>query len=85
VRHAGPLIGAVLVLVLLFISPALGLLALAVVVIAAVVFFATDRSDSRPCPRCGEQVKNGVLDCPHCSFDFRTIGAPEPPREQRGP
>lgn len=30
---------------------------------------------SRPCPRCGERVKNGVLDCPHCGFDFRTIGA----------
>lgn len=30
---------------------------------------------SRPCNRCGEPVANGVLDCPHCGFDFRTIGA----------
>ena len=29
----------------------------------------------RPCPRCGEGVQNGVLDCPHCGFDFRMIGA----------
>lgn len=30
---------------------------------------------SRPCNRFGERVSNGVLDCPHCGFDFRTIGA----------
>ncbi len=35
-----------------------------------------ERANSRPCPRCGEAVANGVLDCPHCGFDFRTIGAP---------
>ncbi|HVC07148.1 MAG TPA: DUF2510 domain-containing protein [Solirubrobacterales bacterium] len=29
----------------------------------------------RPCPGCGESVSIGVLDCPHCSFDFRAIGA----------
>lgn len=29
----------------------------------------------RPCPRCGEAVEVGVLDCPHCEFDFRTIGS----------
>lgn len=28
----------------------------------------------RPCPRCGRDVDVGVLDCPHCDFDFRTIG-----------
>lgn len=32
-------------------------------------------SSSRPCPRCGEGVEKGTLDCPHCGFDFRTIGA----------
>ena len=74
--HTGPLIGAVLVLVLLFVAPMLGLIALGVSLIGGVVMFATDRSGSRACPRCGEQVKNGVLDCPHCGFDFRTIGAP---------
>lgn len=74
-RHRGPLIGAALVLVLLFVSPVAGLIALVVALIVAVIFFATDRSGSRPCPRCGERVENGVLDCPHCEFDFRTIGA----------
>ena len=29
---------------------------------------------SRRCPRCSRLVKVGVLDCPHCGFDFRTIG-----------
>jgi hypothetical protein len=35
----------------------------------------SEREASRPCTRCGERVANGVLDCPHCGFDFRTIGA----------
>lgn len=74
-RHRGPLIGAALVLALLFVSPVAGLIALVVALIVAAIFFATDRSGSRPCPRCGERVENGVLDCPHCEFDFRTIGA----------
>jgi hypothetical protein len=30
----------------------------------------------RPCPRCGDNVQVGVLDCPHCGFDFRVIGSP---------
>jgi hypothetical protein len=34
------------------------------------------RDAGRPCPRCGEDVQKGILDCPHCQFDFRTIGAP---------
>lgn len=29
---------------------------------------------SRPCPRCGERVRNGRLACSSCRFDFRTIG-----------
>lgn len=29
----------------------------------------------RPCPRCGRGVVRGRLDCPHCEFDFRMIGA----------
>lgn len=32
------------------------------------------RLNSRPCPRCGERVANGALDCPQCQFDFRTVG-----------
>jgi tRNA(Ile2) C34 agmatinyltransferase TiaS len=30
---------------------------------------------NRSCPRCGKHVKRGRLDCPHCGFDFRSIGA----------
>jgi len=33
------------------------------------------RSDSRPCPRCGGRVENGVMECPRCAFDFQTIGS----------
>lgn len=29
---------------------------------------------SRQCPQCGRPVQVGVLDCPHCGFEFRTIG-----------
>jgi hypothetical protein len=29
---------------------------------------------SRPCPRCGLSVSNGVLNCRACGFDFRTVG-----------
>jgi transposase len=29
----------------------------------------------RDCPRCGKKVRRGILDCPHCGFDFRTIGS----------
>lgn len=36
------------------------------------------KRESRRCPRCGEGVHNGVLDCPHCGFDFRTIGTSPP-------
>ena len=32
-----------------------------------------ERFKSRPCPRCGWRVRNGVLDCPHCAHDFRTV------------
>lgn len=31
-------------------------------------------STSRACPRCGHPVRSGVMTCPHCGFDFRTIG-----------
>ena len=39
--------------------------------------FEQDREiadSTRPCPRCGRQIEVGKLDCPHCEFDFRTIG-----------
>lgn len=34
-----------------------------------------DHTASRACNRCGERVANGVLECPHCGFDFRSVGA----------
>jgi hypothetical protein len=51
--------------------------------IGSVVFLiyrgVTNDKGLRPCPRCGEGVEIGVLDCPYCEFDFRTIGAPSDP------
>lgn len=41
--------------------------------VIAVIILAVVRS-RRPCPRCGVRVKNRVMDCPNCGFDFRTIG-----------
>lgn len=32
------------------------------------------RAGKRPCPRCGVRVRNRVMECPNCGFDFRTIG-----------
>lgn len=45
-----------------------------VIALALVAGAAMSRRRTRPCPRCGERVEVGSLDCPHCSFDFRTIG-----------
>ena len=39
---------------------------------------------TRPCPRCGERVAIGELDCPHCDFDFRTIGGDQEHAVERG-
>jgi len=53
------------------------LLALAVGLICVVVLVVRlsrrANGSQRPCPRCGRPVVNGVLDCPACGFDFRTI------------
>lgn len=32
------------------------------------------RPRKRDCPRCGEDVKKGVMVCSHCGFDFSTMG-----------
>ena len=74
--HWRPLIGALAVLALLFIEPLLGLIALGACVVVGIIMWASDGAQrrDRPCARCGEAVPNGVLDCPHCGFDFRTIG-----------
>lgn len=45
------------------------------IVIATIINNWQLREDTRPCPRCGERVAVGQLDCPHCDFDFRTIGS----------
>jgi hypothetical protein len=29
-----------------------------------------DHLESRPCPRCGHRVPNGLVECSACSFDF---------------
>lgn len=68
----GPVGGAVVVLALLMIYPPLGLFALTIAVVAAIALWAF-RPASRPCNRCGQRVRNGILDCPHYGFDFRTI------------
>ena len=39
-----------------------------------IVDLGIEHERSRPCPRCGERVNKGELDCPYCEFDFRTIG-----------
>jgi hypothetical protein len=40
-----------------------------------IVGFAHKSSRSfRPCPRCGKPVEAGVMECPHCQFDFWSIG-----------
>jgi hypothetical protein len=39
------------------------------------IWFMT-RPRGRPCPRCGEHVKTGVMACGRCDFDFRTLGQP---------
>jgi hypothetical protein len=32
-----------------------------------------DYAGGRSCRQCGRRVTNGVLDCPHCGFDFRSL------------
>jgi hypothetical protein len=41
------------------------------------IWFMT-RPKVRPCPRCGEDVKKGVMECRSCGFDFQTLGASAP-------
>jgi len=43
-------------------------------VFLSLIWFMT-RPKTRPCPRCGEDVKKGVMTCTKCGFDFRQIGA----------
>jgi hypothetical protein len=53
---------------------------IAVIIIIAILGFAIlpligRRLSTRPCPRCGERVEIGDLECPYCGFDYRSIGA----------
>jgi predicted RNA-binding Zn-ribbon protein involved in translation (DUF1610 family) len=73
--HLRPIVGALAVIALLLIWPPLGALAFVVCLIVGLVQWVNGNSDSRPCPRCGEAVPNGVLRCEHCAFDFNAIGA----------
>jgi len=74
--HGRVIVGALAVIALLFIAPIVGIVALVVFLVAGIALWVIEGAqDSRPCPRCGEQVDNGVLDCTHCGFDFRTIGS----------
>lgn len=59
---------------------ALGLPEILIILILLGVFIALPvwivrRLRSRPCPRCGQRVKKGVLTCQECGFDFSTVGA----------
>jgi hypothetical protein len=45
-------------------------------VFLALIWFMT-RPRTRPCPRCGEDVKKGRMECKKCGFDFTTIGSAE--------
>jgi hypothetical protein len=43
-------------------------------VFLALIWFMT-RPKTRPCPRCGDDVKKGIVVCRSCGFDFATIGS----------
>lgn len=51
-------------------------------VFLSLIWFMT-RPRTRACPRCGDDVKKGVLVCQDCGFDFSSIGSSAPP--QRDP
>jgi ABC-type protease/lipase transport system fused ATPase/permease subunit len=76
--HWRPLVGAVAVIALYLIAPLLGLIAFVAAIVATLVYWVSDGASSRPCPRCGERVPNGVLTCERCEFDFKAIGAKGP-------
>jgi hypothetical protein len=43
-------------------------------VFLALIWFMT-RPKTRACPRCGNDVKKGVMACRSCGFDFQTMGS----------
>ena len=46
-----------------------------IAVVALVVVVIAKRGIEMTCPTCGERVARKQLDCSHCGFDFRTLGA----------
>lgn len=44
-------------------------------VFLSLIWFMT-RPRTRACPRCGEDVKKGVMRCGNCGFDFAAVGQP---------
>lgn len=42
-------------------------------VFLSLIWFMT-RTRNRPCPRCGEDVKKGVMRCKACGYDFHAVG-----------
>ncbi len=48
---------------------------IAVMGLLALISLAT-RPAVRPCPRCGNKVRAGYMNCWSCGFDFSTIGQP---------
>ena len=41
----------------------------------SIIWFMS-RPRTRPCPRCGDDVKKGRMVCPSCNYDFSTMGQP---------
>jgi len=69
----------VLIALAVFLAEATGTLGAVPVItgIWLVSYYVAWQAETRPCTMCGKRVNNGVMDCPHCGFDFRSIGAPE--------
>jgi hypothetical protein len=72
-------VGLVLGVVLLFLGSTL-------------VYAAARAGSGRRCPHCGKSVKNGLVICPTCGFDFKTrasfglaqlapLQGPQPPEQ----
>lgn len=69
-------LGVIAAFLLLFTVPILGLFFLfACVVAGSVMWIGEHRPNSRPCPVCGEHVRNGVTTCGSCGYDFRAGAA----------
>lgn len=54
---------------------AFGIAFLVVLAVLLLIIWLVRRANSRPCPRCGSQVRTGKLRCDSCSYDFSTVGS----------